>query len=339
MADLDEIPSSKVHSSKQLHTSETGLNDCVFDVHPEWVTEPPTRLESSYRHEHWTGQRQLVWDSFRRIGVRGNAMQAFAHCGSACWVQHSSSRGAFRLSCNTCKSRWCLPCQQARAARLRRSVAAQLEHWSKVRFITLTLRHSATPLKDQLDRLWSSYKELRRREIWTTSIEGAAAFFEVKIGKNTGLWHVHLHIIAVGGWIEQKALSKEWHKITGDSFIVDVSLARSKQGVTSYVVAYASKSLDSTVFGTPERLDEAIIALRGRRMCNGSGSLRSMSDKAVADGVDDWHTIARIDSLLNDARRGDEAALQILKSVSKRDRVFDIDFSEDRRPPPDQLII
>jgi hypothetical protein len=207
----------------------------------------------------------------------------------------------------------------ARAARLRASVAKQLEDWQKVRFITLTLRHSQTPLTDQIDRLLRSYRELRRRPAWTTSIDGAAAFVEVKISDRDGLWHPHLHIIAVGRWIDARALSREWHAVTGDSTIVDVQLAKSPAGVASYVVKYVTKPLDQSVVACPDRLDEAIVALKGRRLVNGSGVLRSISDDATPDGVDDWHTIGRLDALLDDARNGDAAAAAIVASLKHLD--------------------
>lgn len=331
----DPPPSSQVHSTKQQNTAFTGLSDAAYDVHPDWIIEPSTDLETLHRHEEWAEDRQRVWDALRRTGVRGNALQAFCHCGSSCYVQHSHSRGAYRLTSNQCRSRWCLPCQQARAARLRASVKDQLEQWQRVRFITLTLRHSDTPLSAQLDRLQSSYKELRRHNLWTQSIKGAAAFVEVKTSEKTGLWHPHMHIIAVGGWIDQRELSREWHKITGDSSIVDVSLARSKEGVAHYVTAYVTKPLDRSVVCDPERLDEAIVALKGRRLVNGTGTLKKISDGAVHDGVDDWHTIGRLDQLLNDARRGNDQAALILALVSKRDVVLDMDLTELRQRPPD----
>ena len=47
--------------------------------------------------------------------------------------------------------------------------------------------------------------------------------YEIKRGQGSGLWHPHLHMIA-GREVEPDAemLSREWHEITGDSFIVDV---------------------------------------------------------------------------------------------------------------------
>lgn len=319
MVETPPVLSSQVHSSKHLHGPAAEEVSWAYDVHPDFAVEPATLGERTFRHSGWWGTREKVWSALKRTGHRGAQMQAFAECGSGCWVQHSKSRGAFRTSSNCCKSRWCVPCGVARAARLRASVAKQLEDWQKVRFITLTLRHSQTPLTDQIDRLLRSYRELRRRPAWTTSIDGAAAFVEVKISDRDGLWHPHLHIIAVGRWIDARALSREWHAVTGDSTIVDVQLAKSPAGVASYVVKYVTKPLDQSVVACPDRLDEAIVALKGRRLVNGSGVLRSISDDATPDGVDDWHTIGRLDALLDDARNGDAAAAAIVASLKHLD--------------------
>ena len=47
--------------------------------------------------------------------------------------------------------------------------------------------------------------------------------YEIKRGQGSGQWHPHLHMIALAE-VEPDAemLSREWHEITGDSFIVDV---------------------------------------------------------------------------------------------------------------------
>lgn len=311
--------SSQVHSSKQLAGSATAGGEWSYDVHPDFVIEPATVEETSFRHSGWAGRRREVWAAMKRAGTSGGSLQAFAECGSGCWVQHSASRGVFRLSCNCCKSRWCVPCGVARAAKMRRSVKAQLQQWERVRFVTLTLRHSNTPLKDQIDRLQASFNLLRKRRVWLDSVDGAAAFVEVKVSEKDGLWHVHAHVLCVGKWIDQRALSREWHAITGDSSIVDVQLARSERDIAGYVTKYVTKPLDGTVFSDRDRLDEAIAALRGRRLCNGSGVLRTISTaEADVDGVDDWHTVGRLDDLLSDARLGDAAAAAIVRLVRER---------------------
>lgn len=337
--DAPRPQSSPVHSSKLLHSPPEVEPLRGAEVHPDFAIEPATSLERSFRHSGWSATRQKVFESLRRCGCRGGTLQAFAECGSGCWVQHSASRGAFRTSSNCCKSRWCVPCGVARAARLRHSVQAELKEWERVRFVTLTLRHSNTPLADQIDRLQRSFRELRRRPEWASAVDGAAAFLEIKISSRDGLWHPHLHIITVGRWLDRRTLSAAWHAVTGDSSIVDIQLAKSPAGVASYVVKYVTKPVDGSVVSSPDRLDEAVVALKGRRLVNGSGCLRKISDDAVADGVDDWHTIGRLDDLINDARRGDTAALHVLASISTADRQHDVSNAPSGGVPPDKLIL
>jgi hypothetical protein len=328
----DDAPPSSLLKSPPRNNGTVNLSEWWFtgyDVHPDYLLEPPTLQEHLFRHSGWQSRRRQVWDAMKRVGTSGSALQSFACCGSGCWVQHSRARGKYRLSFNACKSRWCVPCGTARAARLRASVKDALSDWQKIRFVTLTLRHSDTPLTDQIDRLYRSLKELRRRPLWCNSITGSAAFLEVKISDRDGLWHPHLHVLCVGSWIDQKELSREWHSVTGDSSYVHIELAKTQNGVAFYVTKYVTKPLDSSVFANPNKLDEAITALRGRRLVNGAGLLKGICDRPTDDGVADWHNIGRLDDLLADAAGGDQIAVDILSQV----RPHHSDNHE-RIPPP-----
>lgn len=227
------------------------------------------------------------------------------------------------MSFNACKSRWCVPCGVARAAKLRASVADVLSDWNRVRFVTLTLRHSDTPLSDQIDRLYRSFKELRRRPFWKGAVIGSAAFCEVKISERDGLWHPHLHVLCVGSWMDRFELSREWHSVTGDSTIVKIEQAKSQAGVAFYVTKYVTKPLDNSVFADPNKLDEAIVAMRGRRLVNGAGLLKGICARADDDGIPDWHNIGRLETLLEDAAGGDTVAQKILFEVDRRRHAAD----------------
>ena len=322
--------SSSLDSPKQLVGTAEAALPRTYETHPDYAIEPATEAETAFRHSGWAPLRKRVFDALVRCNVSGSVLQAFVECGSGCWVQHSASRGKYRLTSNCCKNRWCVPCGVAKAARLRASVGQQLAEFERVRFVTLTLRHSRTPLTDQLDRLQRSFAALRKRPEWSSCVDGAAAFLEVKVSEKDGLWHPHLHVLCVGSWIDQKKLSAAWHAVTGDSSVVHIELAKGPKDVARYVTAYVTKPLDRTVSRDPARLDEAIIALRGRRLCNGSGTLRTISDRVPDDAaLDDWHTIGRLDDLLSDARLGDRAAAEILTLL--RDRSAD---HARPQPPP-----
>lgn len=314
----DGAPLTSVHSSKHLLGPPVDELGGIPTVREEFDLARLSPQEASFRHSGWRHRRVLVWEALKRLHVGSVSLVRFACCGSAAWVQHSESRGRFRVVANLCRCRWCVPCGVAKAARLVRDLLPQVEGLD-IRFITLTLRHSDTPLRDQIDRLYRSYTELKSRPLFRDAVDGAAAFFEVKVGRD-GLWHPHLHILAAGRFIDQKDLSREWHKITGDSSIVDIRRPPERRQVLTYVTKYVTKPLDGSVFSDPCRLDEAICALKGRRLCNGSGCLRKLSGDGQEPGVDDWCTVGRFDALCADASAGDPVAVEVLRALRGPDR-------------------
>lgn len=308
--------SSSLDPSKHLEAVWKEANPEPPDVNIDFDLERLSLVEGLFRHSGWIARRRKVWDSLKRVGTGAVALVRFACCGSGAWVQHSASRGRFRVSANLCRSRWCVPCGVARAARLVRAMKAKL-NGQDVRFITLTLRHSNTPLKDQLDRLLRSFNALRRRGPWKTTQVGGASFVEVKLAAD-GRWHVHAHVLAVGGFLDQRELSREWHAVTGDSSIVDIRKVRNVGEVAAYVTKYVTKPLDSSIFADGGRLDEAIATLKGRRLCNPFGIFGKINIDADDDaGPDDWVTVGRLDALFEDAQRGDAVAVMIVAQLTR----------------------
>lgn len=55
-------------------------------------------------------------------------------------------------------------------------------------------------------------------------IEGAVGSYEFKRGKNSGLWHPHIHMVVLHRTpLDQARLREDWKRFTGDSFMVDVT--------------------------------------------------------------------------------------------------------------------
>lgn len=287
------------------------------DVHPDFDLERLTPVEARFRHSGWAKRRRQIWDALGRLHVGGVTRIRFACCGSACWVQHSASRQRFRVSANLCRCRWCVPCGTARAARMLNAILPRLKD-RQCQFLTLTLRHRDAPLREQLDKLLHNFNTLRRGKLWKGAVTGAAAFVEVKIGRD-GKWHPHLHILALGKPIDKWHLSRAWKDVTKDSWIVDAKAIHDHKQVVSYVLKYVTKPLDSSLFTNPARLDEAIAALKGRRLVNASGDFgRINADQPPDDGPDDWHTVGRLDTLFADAAAGDPVAFRILEALWPR---------------------
>lgn len=306
--------------SSLVHTLETsgpdssvGLPDLPV-VRPDFDLERLTPCECEFRHGGWHKRRQQVWAALGRLCVGDVTRLRFACCGSAAWVQHSACRSSFRVVANLCRSRWCVPCGRARALRLIKSILPRLK-LGDTRFSTFTLKHSNAPLREQITRILTSFNRLRRLPVWKESQQGAAAFLEVKIGRD-GLWHPHLHVLSIGSYVKQSELREAWKKVTGDSWVVDIRRPASLNQVAFYVVKYVTKPLDSTVFADPSRLDEAIASLKGRRLVNASGSFGRINLEPADDGQgDDWISVGRLDALREAARAGDAIAVEILHGL------------------------
>lgn len=280
--------------------------------------EPISALEESFRHSGWALHRRKVFDAMLSLNLSPNRLDRFANCGSHAVIMYHPKEDAYAVQANYCRDRFCLRCGQMRSAVIARNLGDRLDGIN-CRLCTLTLRHSATPLKDQISRLLSSFRALRHRLFWRTAVSGGVAFLELKLGKD-GLWHPHLHCMVVTDWLDQKALSFEWHAVTGDSSIVDVRPIHSVEEVTRYVSKYASKPMDPSLFSSKERLAEAISALHGRRLCTTFGNWRGWKIEEKQPRDEDAIFMGTLESLIQDANRGDPEAKKILSQLTHQKR-------------------
>lgn len=190
----------------------------------------------------------------------------FEACGSRSVVlQSADDPSRYKVACERCHDRFCLPCMQDRARLIVANLKAQLSY-EPTRFITLTLKHNDAPLTEQLDRLYTSFTCLRRRQFWHDAVTGGVAFLELKLSKSDNCWHPHLHVLARGSYVPQRLISDAWLQITGDSHIVDVRMAKSPEHLYSYLTRYVTKSWDNGMYRALHKLREAIEALRGRKL-------------------------------------------------------------------------
>jgi hypothetical protein len=189
---------------------------------------------------------------------------------------------------------------------------------SRVRFLTFTLKHNATPLTAQLDRLYLAFRTLRRTALWKAAVSGGALFLEVKVGDD-GLYHPHLHVLAEGGFVDQRELAAAWHGITGDSFMVHITAVNDPLKRASYVTKYATKPADSTVLRSPDKLDEFLVAIKGRRLYQPFGKWRALLPSDDADETP--RTLIPLGSIYNicaRARDGDHASRMWLSMASAK---------------------
>jgi replication protein len=115
-----------------------------------------------------------------------------------------------------CGSRLCPSCSASLRRRARRRARAGVEgcrlltgeHW---RFITLTAPTiegaSLLSVMAVFQRAWSL---LRKRQWWRERVRGGVKGVEWTEGQTGRGYHVHLHLLVCGRWIEHQRLREEW---------------------------------------------------------------------------------------------------------------------------------
>jgi hypothetical protein len=288
------------------------------------ATIDESSLSSNFRHSGWKPIRKRVWESMKRVNVPASRRSRFGCCGSYSWVERSAtSPDKFRVRHNHCNDRLCTPCALNRSMALRCNVLDIIGHRG-VSFITLTLCGKGEPLAVLLDRLYKHFRALRQHPTWADNVKGGVAFLEVKWSDKSQRWHPHFHILADAKFIPQDELVRAWFSISKDSFIVDIQRVDSQLSCGNYVTKYASKPLNTSFANTPRLLDEAVLALKGRRLCFAFGDWygKALTDPDL-DGDDaldqiqhSWEFFAELEELLTRANGGNPDAIAVFKSMN-----------------------
>ena len=119
--------------------------------------------------------------------------------------------------------------------------------------VTLTVK-DGPDLLERFNHLYRSVQRLHKtrtgkgQKSEACKASGAVWSYEFKRGANSGEWHPHVHAV----WLHEadldsRSLSREWHAITGDSFIVDVTPFHDQENVITgflEVFKYAVKFSD-----------------------------------------------------------------------------------------------
>lgn len=222
-------------------------------------------------------QAQSLAKQLKRLQSCGDYL-AFRHY----WTVDEVKLHGARLCCQH------LLCPLCAIRRGSKALKAYLDRWEIIRAEKTALRPFLVTLtvKDGPD-LAERFEHLKRaqRELWKRkqrgrgsvldAVAGAVWSYEVKRGHGSGLWHPHLHMIALAEvQPDQVELAREWQDITGDSFIVDVRPISSDDPASGFieVFKYAVKFSDQP----PADTLHAFQTLRGKRLLEPSGCFRGV---------------------------------------------------------------
>ena len=241
----------------------------VFDGEALSRYPTPSNVDSwHFLHRGWAPVRLKIREALIANEVTPARVSKFDQCHDTIFIYKNEHSGEVVERGNYCSDRFCMVCGRARSARIARAIEEKIEgKWPL--FITLTVRGKfGDKLTDQLNTLREGWKQLRRLPVWS-GMRGGAAMIEVKWStEKGGHWHPHLHIIADGKFVEQADLSRSWAACTNGSISVDIRRVREHAAAIAYVTKYAAKPMDSSFTDKVVKIQEAMTALKGVRLCS-----------------------------------------------------------------------
>lgn len=223
----------------------------------------------------------------------------------------ASPSGEVAVTLCRCRHRMCPTCSRLRSRDAADRVRQHVQAMNSPRFLTLTLAASPAPLTDQIDRLLSCFRQLRRRKAWSDHVVGGVATIECTWSEESKAWHPHLHVIVDGTFFPQPKLKTAWHEVTGDSWIVDVRKVNDATQAARYVASYMCKH-GQVGSWAPERIEEYAAAMHGRRMLQTFGASHGLEldprdEPDRPEGLEPIATVGEINQLAEegsaDARR------------------------------------
>lgn len=329
----------------QLETQGTSVRDAHQD--PDVVAwDEQDNLAQIFRHSGWRNDRRRVYRALIDTHQTVARILNFASCGYGSYVLKSHDEPPrYRIAGSKCKDRFCVPCGVERSRTIAANVIDRLGP-QPVRAMTLTIGGVHLPLRERLNHLDKSFAALRRTAFWRKYVTGGVAFLEIKWSVATDRWHPHLHILIEGKYIPKRELSIQWHHVTGDSFIVRLSLVNNREAAVRETTKYASKPINNTYLRLPDRLNEAVEALFGRRMCTTFGRWRGVA-LTPHPNEDAWEHLGSLHDMVQQAAAGHVDAINVLLKLSETAASTAICIARERSPPdlvyrppvPDQMTL
>jgi len=219
------------------------------------------------------------------------AAAGLASCGNYLHFREYFTVGKVRLhNASFCKQHLICPlCAIRRGAK---ALAAYLARWEVIQkerpdlkpyLLTLTVKNGPD-LEERQKHLSKSLRKLmdhRRnfnagvaRSPWTELCKAEGGVYTLELTNKGNGWHPHCHMIVLAASKpSQSAISEEWHRITGDSMIVDCRAITGDPSegfmeVFKYAVKFSDLSLQDNW--------EAAQILKGKRLLASFGLFRGV---------------------------------------------------------------
>lgn len=228
----------------------------------------------------------LTFSRYLRAENELNLAVSLARCGNHITFRDYYTIGQIRLSkiCTCHKHLLCPLCALRRGAKGLRVTLGKVTQLLasdaslKPYLVTMTIKNGPD-LDERNTHLCSCLRKMHKRrkgkDGFGEILKAVSAVWSYEYTNKGKGWHPHVHAI----WLcreapDQTQLSREWHELTGDSYIVDVRPMDESDPVGAFceVFKYALKFSD---LADPDRL-HAYKTLKGKRLQDSFGELRGL---------------------------------------------------------------
>lgn len=204
-----------------------------IEVHGDRISRYGDRRKRAAQFQRWLSDTQDLTHREDLQKVSADLRQ----CASWLKFHHYYRLDDVRLAAAyTCKRHLVCPfCAARRGSKTveryldRLAVIAQERPRARLALLTLTVKNGPDLVERHahLERSWKKLQKKRRNAAKGLTVtemsKVAGALFSYEVTNKGKGWHPHLHaIVLLDDWLDQGKLSDEWHRITGDSFIVDI---------------------------------------------------------------------------------------------------------------------
>ena len=239
-------------------------------------------------------------------------------CRSSAWFIRNNLTGEVRIASNSCKLRHCPLCAKARQNYITGEVTAWFQKVKHPKLLTLTLRHTSSPLKAQVAFLYKCFQKFRKRKFVTHSMRGGVWFFQVKKSDKDGFWHPHIHALIDSDFMDRKAISSLWAEITVGSNVIDIRAVFDTEKAVKHNARYCATPCELEPLAPWERY-ELYDCFKGRRLVGCWGSAKDISLRATKPpdsenwiNIGTWATVIalageddRADAIINAWRKSE----------------------------------
>ena len=177
------------------------------------------------------------------LKVNPKLAERISACSTISYTLLCTSCGAHHYhGAKRCGSRWCRVCANLRmlttANVTLEKLIPYLDKGHSLSLLTFTIKDSDN-LPGQIEELLNGWKALKdnqsTRNKFKSRIIGGLRALEVKIGKNSGLWHAHMHVLLLHPKTYEKDydwIKPAWKKITNNTGSIEIHKIKNRKNQT-----------------------------------------------------------------------------------------------------------